>query len=271
MSFIHKIQIRYQYSAILLRELVITDFKLRYQNSILGYLWSLLRPLLIFSVLYFVFVRFLRIGSDTPYFAIYLLLGIVLWNFFVELTTGSVSAITAKGDLIRKINFPKYVIILATSVAALINLALNLIIVVIFMLIFGADPSLGALVFMPFLLLELYLLGIALGFLLSALQVKYKDIGYIWELTVQIGFYATPILYPITMLSIAAQKISILNPMAQIIQDARYFLVTPLSATGASIWGSSLWRLVPFAVVLSIFASGSLYFRKKSKYFAEDV
>ena len=116
---------RYRYSAILLRELIRTDFKVRYQNSILGYVWSLLRPLLLFLILYFVFTKFLKVGNGVPYYPVYLLMGLLFWNFFVEVTTGSVQAIVSKGDLIRKINFPKYVIILAVVAAALINFGLT--------------------------------------------------------------------------------------------------------------------------------------------------
>jgi ABC-2 type transport system permease protein len=107
---VNKIMQRYRYSAILLRELVITDFKLRYQGSVLGYLWSLLRPLFMFVVLYLVFTVFLPTAKDIPHKPVYLFLGIVLWNFFNEITTGSVGSILGKGDLLRKINFPKYVI-----------------------------------------------------------------------------------------------------------------------------------------------------------------
>src|SRR5690348_2520218 len=108
---IDKIKQRYNYSLILLRELVITDFKLRYQGSVLGYVWSLLRPLALFLILYFVFAKFLRIGDAVPHFPVYLLLGIVIWNYFAEVTNGGVSAIVGRGDLIRKLNFPKYVIV----------------------------------------------------------------------------------------------------------------------------------------------------------------
>jgi len=271
-SFIKKFQIRYRYSLILLRELVITDFKLRYQGSVLGYLWSLLKPLALFTVLYFVFVRFLKFGTDIPHFPIYLLLGIVLWNFFVEVTTGSVSAISGKGDLIRKINFPKYVIILATSVSALINLTFNFAVVILFMIIFGASPSILSLIAIPLLIVELYFMGLACGFFLSAAQVRFKDIGYIWEVLIQMAFYATPILYPMTKLTLPLQQLSILNPAAQIIQDARYFLVTPVSVTGASLYPNQLiMRLIPFFIVLFLIIFGGLYFRNRSKNFAEDV
>src|SRR5882762_90595 len=110
----------------LLSELVRTDFKLRYQNSVLGYLWSLLRPLLLFVILYVVFVKFLKIGNRVPHYPVYLLLGIVLWNFFNEMTAQSVGSIVGRGDLIRKIKIPRWVIIISTSLSALINLFLNL-------------------------------------------------------------------------------------------------------------------------------------------------
>src|SRR5580700_11371911 len=130
-----KLKQRYRYSVILLRELVRTDFKIRYQNSLLGYVWSLLRPLLIFLILYVVFTKFLKVGQNVPHYPVYLLLGILLWNFFVEVTMGGVGAIVGKGDLLRKINFPKYVIILSVTLSALINLSLTSIVIIIFMLL----------------------------------------------------------------------------------------------------------------------------------------
>src|SRR3981081_743648 len=157
----HRILLRYRYSAILLRELVRTDFKLRYQGSVLGYVWSLLRPLLIFVILYLVFSKFL--GKGVPHFKVYLLLGIVLWNYFVEVTTGGVGAIVGKGDLLRKINFPKYVIILASSFSALINLALNFIIIAVFIIFDDINLSWHALLIVP-LIMELFVISIALAF-----------------------------------------------------------------------------------------------------------
>jgi ABC-2 type transport system permease protein len=271
MEKVKNLKLRYNYSLILLRELVITDFKLRYQGSALGYLWSLLRPLAIFAVLYFVFVVFLRVGEGIPHFAIYLLLGIVLWNFFVEITLGSVGAIVGKGDLIRKINFPKYVIILATSFSALINLFLNFIVIVAFMIIFGASPSWSALIVVPLLIIELYFLGLAFAFFLSTAFVKYRDVSYIWEVLIQAAFYATPILYPLALIPVAAQKFSMLNPMAQIIQDARFVLVTPQTLTGANTFSNMFFRLIPILLVFIAFVIGALYFKKNSKSFAEDV
>lgn len=261
---------RYRYSAILLKQLVKTDFKLRYQGSILGYVWSLLRPLAIFVILYIVFIRFLSIGRGVPHYPIYLLLGIVLWNFFIEVTTGSVSVIVSSSELIRKINFPKYVIILANSFSALINLFLNLIIVAIFMYINNVDVRMTALLF-PLLIVELFIFSLALAFFLSAAFVRFRDISYIWEVVVQGAFYATPILYPLSLIPIAAAKILMLNPVAQIIQDSRYVLVTDQAQTISQIWGTQRIRLVPYSIVLVSVIVATLYFRARSKYFAEEV
>src|SRR5579871_1678611 len=119
----------------LLGELVRTDFKLRYQGSALGYAWSLLRPLLLFLILYVVFVKFLKLGNGVPHYPVYLLLGIVIWNFFNEMTVQSLGSIVGRGDLIRKIKIPRWIIVFSSSISALINLLLNLVVVGIFVAI----------------------------------------------------------------------------------------------------------------------------------------
>src|SRR3954471_19227202 len=140
----------------LLSELVRTDFKLRYQGSFLGYAWSLLRPLLIFIILYIVFVKFLKLGAGIPHFPVYLLLGIVIWNFFNEMTVQSLTSIVGRGDLIRKIRIPRWIIILSSSISALINLFLNLVVVVIFLFINHVD-LLRTTLWLPLILLEVYI------------------------------------------------------------------------------------------------------------------
>lgn len=213
---------------ILLRELVVTDFKLRYQGSVLGYAWSILKPLFLFAILYVVFDQFLKIGRDIPNFPVYLLLGIVLWTFFAEATNLGLQSIVGRGDLIRKINFPKYIIVISGTVSSLINLCINLGVVFVFILISNLGIGLSALFIVP-LIIELYLFSLAVAFLLAALNVKMRDTGYLWEIFLQAAFYATPILYPIQMVmlqSVEAGKIMLLNPVAQIIQDARFVLIT---------------------------------------------
>ena len=273
MNLIAKTRSKYRYSLILLRQLVITDFKLRYKGSALGYVWTLLRPLALFAVLYVVFVYFLRIGADVPHFAVYLLLGVVLWNYFTEVTNNGLSSIVGKGDLLRKLAFPRYVVVVAGSFSALINLLINLVVIALFMVINGVPFTFEILWLIP-LIIELFVFALALAFILSALYVKFRDINYIWELVLQAGFYATPILYPISMviaMSPLAAQIMILNPVAQILQDARYFVVTKESLTITTIYDNIWMHLVPIAIVIVFAVIGVLYFKKKSPGFAEEI
>lgn len=269
MAFLDK----YRYSLILLRELVITEFKLRYQGSALGYLWSLLRPLFLFVILYVVFVYFLRIGSDIPHWPVALLLGIVLWNFFSEVTNTGVTSIVNRGDIIRKLNFPKYVIILAGSISALINLGINLLVIMVFMAINGVDPSWSMLI-APLFILEIFIFALGLSFILSALFVRLRDINYIWEIIMQALFYASAIIYPLAMVidrSTLMAQLMLLNPVAQAVQDARHFMISDVNPTLYSLTGSLLISAVPILLVVITAVIGALYFRRRSPYFAENV
>ncbi len=255
----------------LLSELVRTDFKLRYQGSALGYAWSLLRPLLLFVILYIVFVKFLKLGSGVPHYPIYLLLGIVIWNFFNEMTVMSLGSIVGRGDLIRKIRIPRWIIVFSSSLSALINLGLNLVVVAIFMALNHVDLY-RTIVLLPFILLEVYVFALGLSLFLSAAFVKFRDISYIWEVIMQAGFYLTPILYPLSKIpNITFQKLLLLNPMAQAIQDARYSIVTHETQTIHSVFQGGYYALIPFGIVILTLVGGIVYFRKESKYFAENI
>jgi len=257
---------------ILLRELVVTDFKLRYQGSVLGYAWSLLKPLFLFAIMYVVFGVIVKLGSIEHY-SVYLLLGIVLWTFFAEATSQGMSSITSRGDIIRKINFPKYIIVLSTTISALVNLILNLAIVAILMVVNGVHLNASALM-LPVYIVEIYVLALGLAFFLSALNVKYRDTGHIWEIIMQAAFYATPIIYPMSVViakSAVIAKILILNPVAQAIQGARYSLITHESVTVSSLYHSRRYVAIPLIVVIAIFIIGTLYFKKHSKNFAESI
>lgn len=268
-EFFQNLQIRYRYSVILLRELVKTDYKLRYQGSVLGYLWSLLKPLALFTILYLVFVRFLKFGSGFEHYPVYLLLGIVMWSYFIEVTTGGMQAIVVRGDLLRKINFPKYVIVLSGSFSALINLFFNLIVVIVFMVINGVDIRLSIL-FLPLILFQLFVFSLAVTFFLSAAFVKYRDLSHIWDVIMQGLFYATPILYLLSQVPEKYAKIQIFNPIAQMIQDARYVAVNSSTVTVGTLWGG-VGRLIPILITLLAVMVSANYFRKKSKFFAEDI
>ncbi len=265
-----KIRERYRYSVILLRELVRTDFKLRYQDSILGYIWSLLRPLLLFLILYVVFTKLLKVGNAVPHYPVYLLLGIVLWNYFTEVTGGGVGAIVGRGDLLRKINFPRYTVILSGSMSALINLFLNFIIIAVFMIVGHVGVTIRALWLIP-LIVELFFVSIALSFFLSTLYVRFRDLSYVWEVLLQLGFYATPIFYPLSRLPHKYAVLAILNPLAQIIQDARYVLVTRRTQTIGQLYHSGYVWLVPIGITLILTVLSMLYFKKRSRNFAEEI
>jgi ABC-2 type transport system permease protein len=269
---VQRLKERYRYSVILLKQLVKTDFKLRYQGSVLGYAWSLLRPLLLFVILYVVFVNFLKFKDPTiAHYPIYLLLGIVLWNFFAETTSLSLSSIVGRGDVIRKIQIPRWTIVLSSSLSALINLFLSLIIVVIFMVINHADLLRTSLI-LPFILLQLYLLALGLSLILASLYVKYRDISYIWEVCLQGLFYLTPIIYPLSLITnMSFQKLLLLNPVATAIQDARYTVVSHKSLNIDTLYVNTWARLVPYGITLVIIVVGVLYFRKESKNFAENL
>ena len=258
---------------ILLAELVRTDFKLRYQASTLGYLWSVLNPLLLFSILYVVFDRFLGVGKGIEHFPVYLLTGIVLWRFFTEATNNGLKAIVQRGALIRKINFPKYIIVISGTVSSLINLGLNFLVIFVFMLINGVELTWMAPLTI-LLVLELYLFALALAFLLSAINVKFRDVGYIWDVFLQAAFYATPIIYPITLVlekSKLAAELLMLNPVSQVIQDVRHVLITRDSVTMYQINDNILLHIFPLFIIGVSMVIGALYFKRSSAKFAEEI
>lgn len=267
-----KLKNRFRYSSILLKQLVRTDFKLRYQGSVLGYAWSLLRPLLLFVILYVVFVNFLKFKDDTiPNYAVYLLLGIVMWNFFAETTSQSLTSVVARGDIIQKIRIPRWTVVISSSLSALINLFFSLCVVVFFMVLDGADVM-RTILFFPLIMLQLYVLALGTSFLLAALYVKYRDMGYIWEILLQALFYLTPIIYPMSLITnLTFQKLLLLNPLATAIQNARYAVVSHNTVTGAKIIDNLWIQLIPYAITLVVFVGGLLYFKKQSRNFAENL
>lgn len=265
----------YKGNRVLLKELTKTDFKLRYQGSVLGYLWALLRPLMMFAILYIVFAKLLKFGGDIPHYPVYLLTGTTLWSFFTECTNQGIQAIVQRGELLRKICFPKYIVVVSSTLTAVINLLINLVVVIIFALINGVTPSWTWLI-VPIIVFELYTLSLGISFLLGAINVKYRDITSIWDVLVQALFYAVPIIYPITMVAATSQtaaKIILLNPIAQCIQDVRYLLITPETITTWNFVGEQnfLWKMIPILIVIVVLVWGSWYFRKKSKKFAEEI
>lgn len=254
----------------LVKEMVRSDFKLRYQGSALGYLWSLLRPLMMFGVLYVVFTQVIKVGNRIPYYPQWLLLGLVLWTFFVESTMSGMNSIVGRGDLIRKVNIPKYIIVISTTISAFVNFAINMIVVFIFMY-FGHVPLRWTVIFAPIFIAELIVFSMAISFLLSALFVKFRDFSHIWEVALQVLFYATPILYQLDFPPLKLAKLMSISPLAQIFQDMRSIMITPETITTKEIFGSQLGRLIPMAIVLGLLIVSTWYFRRSSRKFAEEL
>ena len=256
---------------ILLKELTKTDFKLRYQGSVLGYLWALLRPLMMFAVLYIVFSNIFPVIGRGEHYAIYLLIGTTMWSFFSECTSQGIQSIIVRGDLLRKISFPKYIVVVSSTLTAVINMLINLVVIFIFALINGIAPSPTWLLIIP-AIIELYLLSLGIAFLLGSINVKYRDITSIWDVIVQALFYAVPIIYTIDLISnVTLSKIILLNPIAQAIQDIRYGIVGGNITTTWAYIDNPFLTIIPLAIVLFFLICGAIVFRRKSKFFAEEI
>ena len=253
----------------LVRELTFTDFKLKYQGSFFGYLWSLGKPLMIFGVLLVVFTNFLKLGNSVPNYPVYLLLGIVLWTYFVEATFSSMGSIVSKGELIRKVYFPRIILPISSSVTALLTLGLNLIIVFLFMFFSKISLSVEA-PLVVLLLLEFFVFTAGVSLFLASLFVRFRDVLHTWEVGTQALFYATPILYPLNLVPEKWGMVLMLSPIAQIIQDCRHVLITPESQTAMEILPFPL-SLVPYLLPILLFATGYWFFQKQASKFAEEI
>lgn len=250
----------------LTRELAVTSFKLKYTGSTLGYAWSLLKPLLVFGMTYAVFVKVLHTGAADSSFPVELLLGIVLWTFFADATGSAIGAIVAGGHMIRKAYFPRWIVVVSSTLSATMTLAVNLALVVVIGIPLGWFHIGLQTLLVPLLFIELYMLVLGIGLLLSALFVFYRDLGHVWEISLQLLFYASAIVFPLTLVT-AHVGFAAANPMAQIIEDMRRALITPVIPWSASILGA--WEVVPCLVVTLVLAGGYLVFHRLTPRFAE--
>lgn len=277
-TFVKRIQERYHYSLVVLKELVKTDFKLRYQGSFLGVAWSVLRPLMLFCVMYVVFAKFLRMSDGTPTYPVVLLLGISTWQFFGEATATGLRAVVDRGDLLRKIHFPNYIVVVSATIGALISLGINLLVVVIFA-IFSKIQFTWRVLLLPLNFIELYVLALGAALLMATMYVYFRDIAHLWEVLQQVLFYSIPVIYPLSMVmdndslgkwGLIIAKIQLLNPIAQTIQDIRHNLIAP--ETQPTVWtlvGNPLIAVIPVILAFLLLALGVHVFRKHNRKFAE--
>ena len=246
---------------ILVKDFTMTQFRLKYRSSIFGYFWSLLTPLLMLVTLYVVFSYIMRV--DVPHYQLFLLLGIIYWNFFSESTVSSFAFLMEKSNLINKQKFPKTIIVVSASLASFINLAINLSIFFVFMAILGVRFNLS-LFYLPLNLFALFMLSIGVSFFLTSLYSKYRDVSHIWDFVLLIGFWLTPIIYKENVIPAKYLRFYMLNPVARLIVTARditiYNYVPDIKQVSITI-----------LVISLIFVVGYLFYRKRSKYFAEEI
>ena len=252
--------------------LAVTDFKLRFFGSVLGYLWQLMRPLMLFGVIYTVFAVVLKVGGNQPFFGVALLLGIVLFQFFTDATAGAVRSIVMRENLVRKIDFPRMAVPTSVVLQALFNLGLNLIPVVIFLLAAGGSITARWLE-LPLIVLLLVVFVSGLAMLLSALFVQYRDVEPIWDVTTQALFYGTPILYSLSVVidkaGIEVTRLMLINPLAAAIQQARHALIDTSYISAGQVFATTAGDLIPIAVALITFAIGLRVFTRAAPRMAE--
>jgi ABC-type polysaccharide/polyol phosphate export permease len=238
-----------------------TNFKLRYYGSYLGYLWSLLKPLGMFGVLFIIFTVVMK--QSTPHYKVFLLLGIILWEFFAAGTNAGMNGFIGNYQMIRKVYMPRVVLVAAAVSSSFIGLLFNLIIFLIFALIDGVSMSCEMLWFLP-LLLALYFFVMGVGLILSIIVVKVRDILSLWEVVIQLGFWATPVMYPMSQVPEKWRFYLFLNPMSGILDYSRYFLVGLGSVT-------MIGYCYVLGVSLAVFLLGILVFKLKEAEMVEDL
>jgi ABC-2 type transport system permease protein len=248
----------------------VTEFKRIYFGTVLGYLWSLVRPLLLFAVLLFVFTKIFRIGSEVPNYPVMLLLNIVVFSFFQESTQNAVTSVVAQEGVVRKTQFPRIVIPLAVALTGVFNLCLNLIVVFIFILAWGVDPTWSWLLF-PVALVLVFALTCAVSMMLSALYVRFRDVLIIWTVLATVLFYATPILYPIEKAPEQYEQVLLLNPLAVIFEQIRVWVIDPGAPTAAQAAGGYSELLPAVFLFGAVCVAGVLIFVHRAPRIAEDL
>ncbi len=242
-------------------KLAISDFKLRYKNSVLGFLWSLIEPLLMLTVLYVVFTNLMRVSVEN--YQLFLLIGIISWNMLSRGTTMSLNSILGKPSLVQKVYFPREVLVISTSITALLMTLLEFIVFGVFMLVFEIVPGI-TIIYFPLVLFVEFLLVLGLSFGLAALNVYYRDIQYIWAVLLQAGFFAAPIIYPLSIIPEKYVWIIKLNPMTSIIDTLRGTVIYSTSPVPGDV-------MFIIASALAVLVIGYSIFLRFEPGFAEEM
>jgi ABC-2 type transport system permease protein len=255
-----------------------TEFKLRFFGSVLGYLWTLMRPLLLFGVLYVFFTKVAHVNDNKSpgeaHYGAQLLASIVLFTFFAEATAGAVRSVVDRENLVRKIHFPRLVIPTSVVLLSLFNLGMNLIVVFVFAVGEGVRPMLSW-VELPLIVTMIVIFSLGLAMLLSAMFVHFRDIQPIWEVFSQILFYASPVIISIETIKKKLDPtwlhIYMLNPLAVILQQFRHAMITNATPSAGAVLGSWTSLLGALAIVAVIFVVGFTVFHRAAEKIAENL
>lgn len=247
-----------------------TEFKLRYRGSILGYAWTLIAPLLLFSVLYAVFTRVIRFGDQVEAYPVMLLMNLMLFRFFTETTQSSVHSMVTREALVRKTQFPRLAVPLAVVVAAALGLALNMVVVFGYILGYGIQPRASWLLF-PLLLVALLAFTAAVATLLSALYVRFRDVAQIWTVATLSLLYLTPVLYPVELAPGGMREALVANPLAPILMLARRWLIDSGAPAPGQAVGGWYGIVLPAVVFAGVCGLAVAVFRREAGRIAEDL
>src|SRR5262245_37383413 len=261
--FVHQLQI--------LRVIAGSEYKLKYAESALGYVWSIAKPLAMFAVLYTVFGRFFKLNAGFEHYPLYLLIGLVVWIFFVDATTLAMSSLVSRGSLLRKLSFPHLVIPISVSVSAAMTFLVNLVVVAVFVIANNISPTWQWL-WIPLLLIEMFVFTLGVGLVLATAFVRLRDLAQMWELVVQLLFFGTPIMYPVGFLPPWAKPIDFVSPVVQVMQDLRAIIVGGTQAvTTADVYDTAWAYALPLGFCARPVAFGLWIFQRQSPWFAERI
>jgi len=245
-----------------------TEFKRAYFGTVLGYLWTLCRPLLLFGVMLAVFTQAFKLPATVPHYPVLLLFNIVLFGLFSESTTQAVTSVVAHEGIVRKTQFPRLLIPLSIVLTALFNLGINLIIVFVFILAFGVDPQCTWLL-LPVLVLAVTVLATAVSMIVSSLYPRFRDVAIIWSVASTALFYATPVLYPLEVIGDKLRSIVALNPLSPIFVLAHKWIIDGDAPGPAELSGGRLW--VPITLYVVICALAVWVFSREAPRIAEEL
>jgi lipopolysaccharide transport system permease protein len=238
------------------------DVKIRYKQTALGFLWAILQPLLMMLIFSVVFGRLARLPSDGVPYPLFVLAALLPWTLFAEGITRSTSSMITNAHIMTKVYFPRLIMPLSGILSPLVDFVFSFSILIVMMVLYGFIPTLN-IVFLPLFILLALATSLGIGLWLSALNVQYRDFQYTIPFLIQLGLFASPVVYPASLVPESVRFLYGLNPMAGVIEGFRWVLL------GTEMPGAMI--LVSVGMVAVLLVSGAFYFRKMEQYYADVV